>query len=66
MGELQQGLEQFETSLDLARAQDDDAAETAIKKAMEDVNNKIVKGLKEDEGEQQQGDEQQQQQQEGL
>ena len=60
MGELQQGLEQFETSLDLAKAQDDDAAETAIRRAMEDVNNRIARGLREDE-EQQPAEEQQQQ-----
>ncbi|ELU16005.1 hypothetical protein CAPTEDRAFT_154109 [Capitella teleta] len=47
LGELQEALDSFEKSLDMAKVQGDSAAEGAIKKALEDVNNRIVSGIKE-------------------
>ncbi|KAK2191054.1 hypothetical protein NP493_60g01047 [Ridgeia piscesae] len=44
LGDLQAALDQFENSLDMAKVQGDKAAEFAIKKAIEDINSKIVKG----------------------
>ncbi|XP_033733348.1 tetratricopeptide repeat protein 25-like [Pecten maximus] len=44
LGDLSGALATFETSLDLARTQGDTSAETAIKKAIEEVNAKIAKG----------------------
>ncbi|XP_021361943.1 tetratricopeptide repeat protein 25-like [Mizuhopecten yessoensis] len=43
LGDLSGALATFETSLDLARAQGDTSAETAIKKAIGEVNAKIAK-----------------------
>ena len=54
-------MDQFETSLDIAKAQGDEPAETAIKKAIDDVNNRIAKGLKENGEEEQSADNEQQQ-----
>ena len=47
LGELQEALDSFEKSLDMAKVQGDTAAEAAIKKALEDVNNRIVRGVQE-------------------
>ena len=47
-GDYQEALDSFEKALDMARLQNDKQAESAIKKALEDVNKKIVKGIKED------------------
>lgn len=44
LGDLSAALSSFELSLDLARTQGDTSAESAIKKAIDDVNNKIAKG----------------------
>jgi len=44
LGELSAALSSFETSLDLARALGDSSAESAIKKAIDEVNTKIAKG----------------------
>lgn len=48
LGELQDALDSFEKSLDMAKVQGDTAAEAAIKKALEDVNHQIVHGVKAD------------------
>lgn len=50
LNDLQAALDSFEKALEMAKVQDDRAAEKAIKKAIEDVNSKIVKGMK-DKGE---------------
>ena len=50
IGDLQSALGSFEKALDMAQVQGDKAAETAIKRAVEDVNNKIVKGIKGEDG----------------
>ena len=47
---MQSALGSFEKALDMAQVQGDKAAETAIKRAVEDVNNKIVKGIKGEDG----------------
>lgn len=52
--EYQAALGSFESALDMAKAQRDTAAEGAIKKAIDDVNKKIVQELKKEE---QKGDE---------
>ncbi len=46
-GDLQAALDSFEKSLDMAKLQGDELAESAIKKAIADVNKKIVRGVKE-------------------
>lgn len=51
LGDYQAATESFERSLEMAKVQGDTAAETAIKKALEDVNERIVKGLKGDDEE---------------
>jgi len=43
-GELEAASETFTKALDLAEAQNDDSAQTAIKKALEEVNERIVQG----------------------
>ena len=43
---LQEALGSFERALDMAELQSDNAAKAAIKKAIEDVNRKIVDGIK--------------------
>ncbi|XP_061189173.1 outer dynein arm-docking complex subunit 4-like isoform X5 [Saccostrea echinata] len=47
LGDLQSAAESFERSLELAKKLNDGPAEAAIKKAMEEVNNRIVQGVKE-------------------
>ncbi|XP_070570630.1 outer dynein arm-docking complex subunit 4-like isoform X2 [Ptychodera flava] len=47
LGDLQAAIDSFERSLEMAKLQGDEAAEQAIVKAIEDVNDKIVKGIKE-------------------
>ncbi|XP_062614023.1 outer dynein arm-docking complex subunit 4-like isoform X9 [Saccostrea cucullata] len=49
LGDLQSAAESFERSLELAKKLNDGPAEAAIKKAMEEVNNRIVQGVKEGE-----------------
>ncbi|KAJ8307020.1 hypothetical protein KUTeg_015104 [Tegillarca granosa] len=44
LGDLQGAVNSFEKGLDLAKQQGDVSAETAIKKAIDEVNNKIIKG----------------------
>ena len=56
LGELQEALDSFEKALEMAKGQNDTAAEAAIKKALEDVNNRIVRGVKEGEVEEDQAD----------
>ena len=46
LGDLQSALDQFEKSLEMARTQKDGAAESAIRKAIEEVNGRIVNGVK--------------------
>ncbi|XP_067687289.1 outer dynein arm-docking complex subunit 4-like isoform X2 [Haliotis asinina] len=46
--ELQAAADSFERALEMAEAQQDSAAEQAIKKALEDVNAKIVKGVQDE------------------
>ena len=48
-GELEASIDTFEKALDMARLQGDKQAENAIKKALDEVNKKIVRGIK-DEG----------------
>lgn len=45
-GDLQAAAESFERSLDMAKKTNDSAAENAIKRALEEVNDKIVRGVK--------------------
>ena len=47
LGSYQDALDHFQRSLDMAKLQEDSLAESAIKKAIEDVNQRIVKELKE-------------------
>lgn len=54
LGDYQAAAESFEKSLELARRQRDDAAEQAITKALDEVNDKIVRGVKEGEGDEEQ------------
>ena len=56
LGDLQAALDQFENSLDMAKVQGDKAAESAIKKAIEDINSRIVGGSTEEETQQQSGE----------
>lgn len=44
LGDLSAALSSFDTSLDLAKSQGDTSAQSAIKKAIDDVNKKIAKG----------------------
>ena len=46
LGNHQEALGSFEQALDMAQVQGDKAAEAAIRKAMEDVNQRIVQGIK--------------------
>lgn len=48
LGDFQAALDQFENSLDMAKVQGDKAAESAIKKAIDDINSRIVGGVNED------------------
>jgi len=50
LGQYENAASSFEKSLELAKRQNDTAAEDAITKALEEVNNKIVQGVKEDDG----------------
>ncbi|XP_052813789.1 outer dynein arm-docking complex subunit 4-like isoform X4 [Mya arenaria] len=50
LGQYENAASSFEKSLELARRQNDTAAEDAITKALEEVNNKIVQGVKDDDG----------------
>ncbi|XP_064646279.1 outer dynein arm-docking complex subunit 4-like isoform X2 [Lineus longissimus] len=47
LGELEAACDSFERSLEMARLQGDEPAERAIKKALEDVNRKIVEDARE-------------------
>ena len=49
LGDLQAASDSFDKSLELAKKLGDRAAEDAISKAQQEVNNKIVKGVKEGE-----------------
>ena len=49
LGEHNEALDTFGKALDMAKLQVDKAAESAIKKAIDDVNQKIVKALKDSE-----------------
>lgn len=51
LGDNQAAADSFEKSLELARRLNDAPAEEAIKRALEEVNDKIVKGVKEGEDE---------------
>jgi len=48
LGEHSEALQSFESALDMAKLQGDSAAETAIKKAINDCNARIAQQLKED------------------
>ena len=50
LGDYQAAADSFEKSLELARRQNDTAAEDAIRRALNEVNEKIVKGVKEGDG----------------
>lgn len=43
-GELEASVDSFERALDYAKLQEDTDAERAIKKALKDVNERILKG----------------------
>lgn len=47
LGDYQAALGSFEAALDMAKVQRDEAGEAAIKKAIDDVNSKIVHSIKE-------------------
>lgn len=44
LGDLQDALQSFEKALELAKILEDEAAENAISKAINDVNNRIAQG----------------------
>ena len=44
LGDLKDSLQSFEKALDLAKILEDDAAENAISKAINDVNDRITQG----------------------
>ena len=44
LGDLKDALQSFEKALDLAKILEDDAAENAISKAINDVNDRITQG----------------------
>lgn len=46
LGDLKDALQSFEKALDLAKILEDDAAENAISKAINDVNDRITQGVK--------------------
>jgi len=48
LGEHSEALQSFESAMDMAKLQGDSAAETAIKKAINDCNTRIAQQLKED------------------
>ncbi|XP_052237350.1 outer dynein arm-docking complex subunit 4-like [Dreissena polymorpha] len=48
LGQNENAASSFEKALELARHQNDSAAEDAISKALEEINNKIVQGVKAD------------------
>lgn len=48
LGQHENAASSFEKALELARHQNDSAAEDAISKALEEINNKIVQGVKAD------------------
>ncbi|PIK43821.1 putative tetratricopeptide repeat protein 25 isoform X2 [Apostichopus japonicus] len=47
LGDLQEAIESFERSLEMAKVQGDEPAQSAISKALEELNERIVQGLKE-------------------
>ena len=55
LGELSAALQSFEKALEMAKLQNDDAAQAAIKKAIDEVNSKLAdeasKGEKGEDGE---------------
>ena len=52
LNDLQAADGSFKVALDMAKAQRDTAAEQAIKKALDDVNSKIVQKIKDENAEQ--------------
>ena len=53
-GELQAAASSFEESLEIAKALGDNVAEHAIRKALDEVNQKIVRGEDDDEEDEEQ------------
>ncbi|XP_011670214.1 tetratricopeptide repeat protein 25 isoform X1 [Strongylocentrotus purpuratus] len=51
LGDLQEAIDSFERSLDMAKVQGDEPAQKAIASALEDLNEKIVQGIKDKEAE---------------
>ena len=45
LGDLQDALQSFEKALELAKILEDEAAENAISKAINDVNDRIAQGM---------------------
>ena len=45
LGDLQDALQSFEKALELAKILEDEAAENAISKAINDVNDRIAQGI---------------------
>lgn len=48
LGELTSALQSFERSLELAKLLEDEDCQTVIKKAMEEINSRIVEGINPD------------------
>ncbi len=46
LGDLQDAIESFERALEMAKVQGDEPAQKAISKALEELNQKIVQGIK--------------------
>ncbi|XP_077997219.1 outer dynein arm-docking complex subunit 4-like isoform X2 [Glandiceps talaboti] len=57
LNDLQAAIDAFERSLEMAKLQEDKAAEDAITKAIEETNERIVQGIKEGDEEAEKGDE---------
>ena len=48
LGELTAALQSFERSLELAKLLEDEDCQAVIKKAMEEINSRIVEGINQD------------------
>ena len=51
LGDLQSAVQSFQRSLELATLLEDEASQAAIRRALEDVNSRIVEELKQPTGE---------------
>lgn len=55
-GELQSAADSFERALEIAEELKDSSAQAAIKKALEEVNDRIVQGVQDDDKDRPEGD----------